>query len=187
MTVFIFLILVLILVAGMFFLFFPKRSPEPSLELVKEINMEIISPAFGNYQAIPKKYTCDGEDISPPLEIRGVPAEAKSLVLIFDDPDSSSGNFTHWLVWNIDVQTKEINENSVPAGAVLGLTDFGQPGYGGPCPGSGVHRYFFRLYALDAVLGLPEGAGKSALEKAMENHILARAELIGRYGRNQGN
>lgn len=187
MTVFILSILVLILVAGMFLLFFPKRSPEPVFKSVQQEIMKITSPAFGDYQAIPKKYTCDGEDINPPLVIEGVPIEAKSLVLIVDDPDSPSGNFTHWLLWNIGSQTKEIKENSVPQNAISGASDFGKTGYGGPCPGLGVHRYFFRLYALDVVLELSAETEKPALEKAMGNHILERAELIGRYGRNQGN
>jgi Raf kinase inhibitor-like YbhB/YbcL family protein len=183
-AIFIFLILVVVLVAGTLIVFLPsKKSLKTSPNLIQETNMRITSPAFENYQLIPAKYTCDGQDINPVLVIEGVPEKAKSLVLIMDDPDSPSGDFTHWLVWNIDPQTKEIKEDSVPASAVLGMTDFGKPGYGGPCPGSGTHRYFFKLYALDIVLDLKQGAKKSDLEKAMTGHILAQAELIGKYGR----
>lgn len=185
-AIFIFLILAVVLIAGIIIIFLPsKRSPESSLNSIQETNMKITSSAFDSYQLIPAKYTCDGQDINPPLTIEGIPAKTKSLVLIMDDPDSPSKVWVHWLVWNIDSQTKEIEENSVPAGAVLGMTDFGKPGYGGPCPGSGTHRYSFRIYALDAVLNLEQGSGKTVLEKAMTGHILAQAELIGRYGRNK--
>jgi len=145
--------------------------------------MKIISPIFENNQLIPEKYTCDGEDINPPLLIEDVPAEAESLVLIMDDPDASIGVFEHWIIFNINPRTKEIKENSILSGAVLGMTDFGRIGYGGPCPSRGNHRYFFKIYALDKVLELPEGAEKLDLEKAMRGHILSEAELIGRYER----
>lgn len=183
-AIFIFLILAIVLIAGIIIIFLPsKRLPESSLNSIQETNMKITSSAFEAYQLIPAKYTCDGEDINPPLTIEGIPAKAKSLALIMDDPDSPSKVWVHWLVWNINPQTKEIEENSVPSGAILGMTDFGRPGYGGPCPGSGTHRYSFRVYALDNVLDLEQGAGKSALEKTITGHILAQAELIGRYGR----
>jgi len=182
-AIFIFLILVMVLIAGSIVVFLPLKAPKGLSGLISQENMKITSSAFEAYQLVPAKYTCDGEDINPSLVIEGVPAKAKSLVLIMDDPDSPSKVWVHWLVWNIDIQTKEIKENSVPAGAVLGMTDFGRSGYGGPCPGSGTHRYSFRIYALDNVLVLEKGAGKSALEKVMTGHILAQAELIGRYGR----
>ena len=145
--------------------------------------MIISTPAFKNGENIPSKYTCDGENINPPLEISGVPTGTKSLVLIMDDPDSPSGTWLHWSVWNISPQTTEIPENSVPAGAKEGLTSFGEIGYGGPCPHSGKHRYFFRLYALDSKLDLPQGASRTELEQAMAGHILAEAELMGLYER----
>ena len=145
--------------------------------------MKLTSPAFQHQQRIPAKYTCDGQDISPPLHIAEAPEAAESLVLIMDDPDAPSGTWVHWTVWNMDPKTSEIGENSGPPGAAQGMTDFHRPGYGGPCPPSGTHRYFFKLYALDTKLNLPAKTDKSALEKAMEGHILARAELVGLYSR----
>lgn len=145
--------------------------------------MNISSPVFKNNEPIPPKYTCDGENISPPLQISGAPEGAKSLVIIVDDPDAPGRTFVHWTVWNIDPEIGEIPENSVPKGGKEGMTDFGRPGYGGPCPPSGVHRYFFKLYALDTILDLPEGATKQDIEQAMQNHILAKCELIGLYSR----
>ena len=145
--------------------------------------MKILSPAFEANQTIPPKYTCDGENINPPLQIYDVPAGAKSLVLIFDDPDAPMGTWVHWTIWNIPPETKEIGENSAPIGAVEGITSFGSRGYGGPCPPSGTHRYFFKLYALDAMLDLPQSAKASDIKKAMKSHILDNAELIGLYKR----
>lgn len=145
--------------------------------------MNISSPVFKNNEPILPKYTCDGENISPPLQISGTPEGAKSLVIIVDDPDAPGRTFVHWTVWNIDPEIGEIPENSVPKGGKEGMTDFGRPGYGGPCPPSGVHRYFFKLYALDTILDLPEGAAKQDIEQAMQNHILAKCELIGLYSR----
>jgi Raf kinase inhibitor-like YbhB/YbcL family protein len=145
--------------------------------------MKIESPAFENNQSILSKYTCDGENISPPLKINDVPEGTKSLVLIVDDPDAPVGTWVHWTVWNINPQTKEIPEGVEPEGAVEGLTDFGSPGYGGPCPPSGKHRYFFKLYALDILLSLDSSAETKDIEEAMEGHILDKAELIGLYSR----
>ena len=149
----------------------------------KTIMIKVISAVFKNGEMIPKKYTCDGEDVSPPLTIEGVPTNAKSLTLIVDDPDAPMGTWNHWLVWNIDPKTKEIGENSVPAEAVLGTNDFGKLDYGGPCPPSGTHRYFFKVYAFDTVLNLPQGAKRNELETAMKNHILDQEELMGKYSR----
>jgi Raf kinase inhibitor-like YbhB/YbcL family protein len=142
-------------------------------------NMKIKSTAFGNDEMIPVNYTCDGEDINPPLTISGVPADAKSLVLIVDDPDAPAGTWLHWAVWNIDPAVMEIPENSLPAGAVEGETDFGTPGYRGPCPPSGIHHYFFKLYALDTTLELGVSATVQDIEEAMDGHILESAELVG--------
>jgi Raf kinase inhibitor-like YbhB/YbcL family protein len=182
-TIFIFLIFVLVLLIGVIVIFFFQRSPELFSNLTPQENMKISSPVFGPNQLIPKKYTCDGENINPPLKIEDTPKEAKSLVLIVDDPDAPVGTWDHWLVWNIDPKTEEINENSVPEKAVLGTNDFGKLPYGGPCPPSGSHRYFFKIYALDTILELPQGVKKEALVKAMENRILDQSELIGRYSR----
>lgn len=145
--------------------------------------MKLESPAFEHNQKIPSKYTCDGKNINPPLKIESVPEATKSLVLIMDDPDAPRGTWVHWTLWNISPDTKEIPENSVPAGAVQGQTSFGKPGYGGPCPPSGTHRYFFKLYALDATLELSPQADRATLETAMEGRILDKAELIGLYSR----
>jgi hypothetical protein len=143
----------------------------------------IKSPAFSSSGYIPARYTCDGGDINPPLEIYNVPAEAKSLALIVDDPDAPIGMWVHWVLWNIDPATREIAEDHVPRNTVQGKNDWKRNSYGGPCPPSGVHRYFFKLYALDARLNLGIGATKKELEKAMHGHVLASAELIGLYKR----
>ncbi len=141
------------------------------------------SPAFDRQQQIPRKYTCDGNDINPPLRIEHIPMAAQSLALIVDDPDAPRGTWVHWVLWNIDPSRSEISEGSVPAGAVEGVNDFGNLGYGGPCPPSGTHRYFFRLYALDAAIPLDKGITRKDLEKAMKGHVLGQAELIGLYSR----
>ncbi len=142
--------------------------------------LKLASPAFKNNEMIPAKYTCRGEDINPALEISGVPSNAKSLALIVDDPDAPAGIWVHWVVWNMP-PTQKINEDSVPPGSSQGVTDFGRPGYGGPCPPSGTHRYFFKLYALDSNLNLGPNTKKSDLENAMKGHILAQTQLIGLY------
>jgi Raf kinase inhibitor-like YbhB/YbcL family protein len=145
--------------------------------------LQIISPAFKHNEFIPKKYTCDGEDINPPFRIEDIPSKAKSLSLIVDDPDAPAGTWVHWVVWNINPDTREIKENSVPKGAQQGLNDFRKNDYGGPCPPSGTHRYFFKLYALDTMFNLGSKAKKSDLEEAMKGHILEKAELVGLYRR----
>jgi len=144
--------------------------------------MTIASSAFQQSGNIPSKFTCDGSNASPPLQISGVPSEAKSLVLIADDPDAPNGLFTHWLVWNIPSRTNSIAEGSAPKG-VHGTNDFGKSGYGGPCPPSGTHRYYFRVFALDRELALPSGAKRSQLEAAMKGHVIAKGELVGRYAK----
>src|SRR6267378_3425141 len=116
--------------------------------------MKITSSAFQQGANIPSKFSCDGADTSPPLQIQEIPPAAKSLVLIVDDPDAPSGLFTHWIVWNIEPATAQIDENNSPVGAMKGTNDFGKSGYGGPCPPSGTHRYFFKLIALDQKLSL---------------------------------
>lgn len=145
--------------------------------------MSITSPAFDNNGDIPEKYTCDGENINPELIFGGVPPYAISLVLIVDDPDAPSGTWVHWTIWNISPGVTSIAENSIPAGSVEGKTDSGTPGYGGPCPPSGTHRYFFKLYALDETLDLDTSASASDITDAMGNHVLDSAELIGLYSR----
>lgn len=145
--------------------------------------MKITSSAFDHNQNIPSKYTCDGENVSPPLSFLDVPENTKSLVLIVDDPDAPGKTWVHWTVFNIDPRVVEVAKNSVPKGGIESMTDFGSPGYGGPCPPSGTHRYFFKLYTLDSTLNLSSTADKKAIEEAMEGHVLASSELIGRYRR----
>ncbi|MBI5145130.1 MAG: YbhB/YbcL family Raf kinase inhibitor-like protein [Candidatus Omnitrophica bacterium] len=142
--------------------------------------MKLTSPVFENNNYIPAKYTCEGDDINPALAIEGIPQGAKSLALIMDDPDAPMGTWVHWVVFDIPV-ISEIEENSIPG--KQGKNNFGRLDYGGPCPPSGTHRYFFKIYALDKELGLNEGISKGALEKAMQGHILAEAQIIGLYQR----
>jgi len=142
--------------------------------------MKITSPAFSNHGMIPKKYTCDGENINPPLNFDDFPEEIKELALIVDDPDAPGKTWVHWVLYNMQVILR-IDENSIPA--TQGMNDFGKKNYGGPCPPSGQHRYYFKLYALDKKLELDEGITKARLEKAMDGHILEQAELVGLYSR----
>ena len=144
--------------------------------------MKITSSAFQEGGNIPSKFTCDGSDTSPPLQITGIPSEAKSFVLIADDPDAPSGLFTHWLVWNIAPQTNSIGEGNAPKG-VQGTNDFGKSGYRGPCPPPGTHRYSFKIFALDRELDLRSGAKRSQVDAAMQGHVIAQGELMGRYAR----
>lgn len=145
--------------------------------------LKLSSPAFPDNGVIPSLYTCDGKDVNPTLTIEGVPPDAKSLALIVDDPDAPRGDWVHWTLWNIPPDTAEIKENSVPYDAVEGMTDFGRAGWGGPCPPSGVHRYQFKLYALDARLNLATTSRKPDIERAMEGYILDQTILIGEYAR----
>jgi hypothetical protein len=144
------------------------------------ISLLVTSPVFENNKRIPRRYTCDGEDINPPLHIKGVPKQAKSLVLIVDDPDAPMGTWEHWNVWNIP-PTNKIEEDSVPG--VEGRNDFGKHSYGGPCPPSGTHRYYFKVYALDTELSLPIHSSKKDIEKAFSGLVLAKGELVGLYSR----
>lgn len=145
--------------------------------------MELTSPDFEHNTLIPSQFTCDGEDINPTLEILGVPGSTEDLVLIMDDPDAPNGTWTHWILWNIDPDADKIVSGTAPVGSVEGMTSFGTSGYGGPCPPSGTHRYFFKLYALDEKLDLDSKASVEELREAMEGKILAESELIGLYSR----
>lgn len=142
--------------------------------------MKITSPSFSENGMIPEKFSCDGEDINPALAIENIPAFAQSLALIVDDPDAPMGTWVHWVVYNIPV-TSRIDENSVPG--TLGENDFGRKKYGGPCPPGGTHRYFFKIYALDAVMSVSGKVTKRALEDAMQGHIIEKAQTIGLYKR----
>ena len=142
--------------------------------------IKLTSTAFGSEELIPSKYTCDGIDVSPPLDLDNIPPEARSLAIIVEDPDAPGHTWLHWLAWNIPVI------NHIDEGRIMeaeGLNDFGVDNYKGPCPPSNVHRYYFRIYALDCMLDLPRKASKPALDKAMQSHILGNGELMGRYKR----
>jgi len=145
---------------------------------ITDTDLRILSPAFRNGEDIPSKYTCDGENVNPSLEIKGFPRQTETLAIIVEDPDTGHGVFDHWLVWNIRPD-ESIKENDVPG--VYGRNGFGKNGYGGPCPPKGKHRYFFHVYALDAELNLPPGSSKKDLLDAMQGHILTKTELMGLY------
>jgi Raf kinase inhibitor-like YbhB/YbcL family protein len=163
------------------------------------MTIRLTSPAFAEGGMIPKPYTCDGADKSPPLEWSGVPASARSLALICDDPDAPAGTWSHWVLFDLPPSTKSLEEGiaadlqaklvSKPAGQEpqvsvrQGKNDFGKIGYGGPCPPGGTHRYFFRLYALDAPLDLEPGATRSSVLKAITGHVVAEGRLMGKYSR----
>lgn len=150
--------------------------------------LELTSIAFKNGSGIPSKYTCDGSDVSPPLSWSGVPAGTKSLALIADDPDAPMGTWVHWVAWNIPASVTNLKEGleksaALADGTKQGISDFKRPGYGGPCPPSGTHRYMFKLYALDATLDLAENTTKAKVEAAMKGHVLGQATLMGTYSR----
>lgn len=143
--------------------------------------MNIFSPEFKHNESIPKKFTCQGQDINPALKIEDIPQGTKGLALIMDDPDAPMGTWVHWVVFNISVTStiSTIEEDSIPGEQAM--NNFGRKNYGGPCPPSGTHRYFFKVYALDTTLELSQVTNKASLEKAMQGHILGQAELIGLY------
>jgi len=153
------------------------------------MSLQISSTAFSAGEAISKKFTCDGPDVSPQLKWNDPSANTQTFALIMDDPDAPAGTWVHWVLYDLPANTRELPEgvakqDQLSSGARQGRNDFGKIGYGGPCPPPGkAHRYFFKLYALDAKLGLRAGATKTDVERAMKGHILAQAELIGKYGR----
>ena len=153
------------------------------------MNIQITSTAFAEGQPIPDKYTCAGPNVSPPLTWSGAPAGTKSFALITDDPDAPMGTWVHWVIYNLPPATTSLAENApqspeLPNGAKQGVNDFGQIGYGGPCPPPGKpHRYFFKIYALDATLDLKSGATTKEVLKAMDGHILAEGQLMGTFQR----
>ena len=153
------------------------------------MSFQFATAAFSAGGAIPKKFTCDGPDVSPKLAWNEPPAGTQSLAVIMDDPDAPRGTWVHWVLYDLPGDTRELSENilkqeQLAGGARQGRNDFGKTGYGGPCPPPGKpHRYLFKLYALDAKLNLKAGATKADVELAMQGHILAQAELMGRYGR----
>lgn len=156
------------------------------------MTLTLTSTSFEDHGAIPARYTCDGKNVSPPLSWRGVPANAKSLVLIVDDPDAPDPNaprttWVHWLLYNIPPETHGLHEAvlaaALPHGTLQGMNDWLEVGYGGPCPPIGNHRYFHKLFALDVVLRDLNSPTKPALEAAMKGHVIVRTELVGRYQR----
>jgi Raf kinase inhibitor-like YbhB/YbcL family protein len=156
--------------------------------LAQGAQMKLTSSAFQEGGSIPSLYTCDGKDISPPLSWSGAPAETKSFAFIADDPDAPRSTWVHWVLWNLPATANELKEAlpaipHLPSGALQGKNDSGDSGYGGPCPPSGTHRYFFKLYALDTTLSLKSGATKSQLEAAMKDHVLGQPTLMGVYSR----
>ncbi len=185
------IVILIFLAVGLIFYYFYQTPAEFSASPAKEAigvsagrqaKMKISSPVFENNEFIPAKYTCDGEDVNPPLLFAGIPDGTESLALVAEDPDAPAGTWVHWLLWNIPPETVGVEENSVPDGFVSGINDFGKNSYGGPCPPSGTHRYFFKLYALDRKLSLPATARKEEMERVMEGAILDSAELVGLYG-----
>jgi hypothetical protein len=150
--------------------------------------LKLTSPAFPEGGAIPKQYTCDGKDVSPPLSWSGIPAGAKSLALVCDDPDAPSGVWVHWVAYNIPASTSGLPEalparDEIAGGGVQGKNDFRKTGYGGPCPPGGTHRYVFTVYALDSDVTLAAGATKAQLLAAVRGHVLAEGKLTGKYSR----
>ncbi|AKJ63430.1 YbhB/YbcL family Raf kinase inhibitor-like protein [Kiritimatiella glycovorans] len=160
----------------------------PNRKKEGESPMQLSSSAFESGEMIPSQYTCDGADVSIPLSWTNAPEGVRSFALIVDDPDAPVGTWVHWVMYNIPADVRALPEN-IPAdpqtenGAVQGLNDFRRIGYGGPCPPDGTHRYFFRLFALDTELGLEPGASRDELLEAIEGHVIAKAELMGRYKR----
>jgi len=153
------------------------------------MSLQMSSAAFSSGEAIPKKFTCDGPDVSPQLKWNDPPANTQSMALIMDDPDAPGSTWVHWVLYDLPANTRELPEGvakqeQLSSGARQGRNDFEKTGYGGPCPPPGKpHRYFFKLYALDNKLNLKSGATKVELERAMKSHVLGQAELIGKYGR----
>jgi len=166
----------------------PSQSPTPVAPKENKMEIKLTSTAFKEGQPIPRQYTCDGVNVSPPLEWTGVPKTAKTVAIVADDPDAPAGTWVHWVIYNLPAENVGLVENlpateELKAGGFQGTNDFGKIGYGGPCPPSGTHRYFFKVYALDLELPLKAGATKADVEKAMEGHIIAQGQLMGTYSR----
>ena len=178
-----FTILLIVIVIGVVAYLAQDRQILYTLGVVKKTGMKIESFAFKNGGEIPSRFTCDGENINPELVFKGVPKNAKSLALIVDDPNAPMGVWGHWVVWNINPKITEINQNSVPIGAVVGENSANKNEYQGPCPPNGLHHYFFRLYALDTVFFLDPNTKALDLIKIMEGHILDKTEIVGKYER----
>jgi Raf kinase inhibitor-like YbhB/YbcL family protein len=163
------------------------QQPKANREVSRSMSFILKVNGFDNGGAIPQANTCEGSDSSPALEWSGEPAGTQSFALILDDPDAPVGTWNHWLLWDIPAHVHSLAAGFTPGtAAASGKNDFGKPGYGGPCPpkGHGAHRYYFTLYAVDrAALGLPPGANRAELERALKGRVLAKAQYMGRYGR----
>jgi Raf kinase inhibitor-like YbhB/YbcL family protein len=168
----------------------PSTKPLENVRLPQTAQsaMQVTSSAIKDGEPIPRPYTCDGVNISPPLEWNGTPKSAKTIAIIADDPDAPAGTWVHWVVYNLPAENIGLVENlplteELKAGGFQGKNDFQKVGYGGPCPPSGTHRYFFKVYAVDTELPLKAGATKAEVEKAMQGHIVAQTQLMGTYSR----
>ena len=164
----------------------PQIAKPASIPKEDKAEIKLTSAAFKDRQSIPAPYTCDGVNISPPLEWSGLPKATKTVAIVVDDPDAPSGTWVHWVLYNLPADNIGLVENvpaseNLKAGGFQGKNDFGKIGYGGPCPPSGTHRYFFKIYALDSELSLKAGATKAELMKAMEGHIVLEGQLMGTY------
>ncbi|MDC8452270.1 MAG: YbhB/YbcL family Raf kinase inhibitor-like protein [Candidatus Nitrosotalea sp.] len=182
----IFIIPVIIIIVGILLSVYYENNPTPKTSSVSNNNQQMLrvsSSAFENEGTIPAEFTCDGQDISPPLSITNIPKDVKTLSLIMTDPDAPRGNFTHWTVWNIPSSKIEFAKGE-KFDFPQGRTGFGTPAYGGPCPPSGTHRYLIKIYALDAELDLAKGSSVTDLQKAMDGHIITESTLMGKYSRN---
>jgi len=180
---------VITLIAALGWVCLPFMASASGLEKSDKATMQLTSTAFTEGEPIPAKYTCDDKNVSPPLKWSGVPADARSLVLIVDDPDAPAGTWVHWVLYDLPGSLSGLTEDQpktqyLPGGARQGLNDFEHLGYGGPCPPPGKpHRYFFKLYALNRLLELKPGVTKKDVERAMEKHIVAQGQLMGTYNR----
>jgi Raf kinase inhibitor-like YbhB/YbcL family protein len=166
----------------------PSSVPPSEATTTRHAGLTLTSPAFEEGAPIPVKYTCDGEDISPPLEWRDPPTSTASFALVVDDPDAGATTWIHWVIYDLPAEVRQLREGvptegRLPSGAAQGQNSWPKIGYGGPCPPSGTHRYFFSLYALDTLLGADAGLTQSELLQAMEGHLLAQAQLMGTYAR----
>lgn len=149
--------------------------------MADDMSFRLASPAFAEGDEIPMRYTCRGENFSPPLTISGVPKGAARLALVMHDPDAPNGDFLHWTLWHLNPDLREIPENTVPDDALQGMTGAGTIGYMGPCPPSGTHQYIFNLYALDTMMNLPDGTRRDELMQAIDNHVVAQTSLSGTF------
>lgn len=178
-----FLLLVVIVIFFYFWLTRSKTLNNPQPLILVPGTIVLTSTVFSSGQMIPKQFTCDGGNINPPIGISNVPKETKSMVIIMEDPDAKPLMLTHWLLWNVTPDVKEIETGIKPVGSVEGNNDFGQSSYDGPCPPQGIHHYYFHVYALDNILSLTVDSKRKDVDKIMTGHVIATGELMGTYKR----